>query len=524
MDYGNWNTKLEVPGALSPGANWLLSQTADQVRQRETLEQYRNAAQQGYTPDEVNQMKTAQEAIKVAEQTAHLSDEEFDRMSMQLANEMGKTPNAVTMPTLKDPNLGQMAAAAIGSLMFPKYAMDIGATPFQAQMQGRQEEFQRRQMDAQAEAARQEASIARQKILAGITEARASRNWRRVSELQKDLRDMQEIANKRISDAQSNDLKRQQIEAELEKARIASEDRKASTGLRNTIDLRKMAKDAVNVSEDERLWAAQQLREAGEAPYVGKTDEQLMAAIKDGSVAARERSSRIDLNEVRKRLAESGIPLNEARTAKLNAELEWLPKEKALSIAKGYAQIDNIRDLINYRGDLSKRGWTALDIDRMTQARLGAGALIDGYGYAIAEMSKRRTEIDNAIYAEEQKGDKANPETLAALKRDLDNLDVSIGKARASKDEALRDAKAIREQLLQVETGQTGRSINLGANAGLGAGGTKPVVPLPNPGKPDPAMTGPIGKKPPKPFAGAKPTMRTGQSVTIDGIKITRIK
>jgi hypothetical protein len=134
---------LDVKGPnIDPGSHWLLNSIAYGKQFGAGFEKYRQGAVAGKSLEDQHEENMAQEAYNMVQKTAMLDDQEFQGLMQQIKSEMDVRPEMPERPMLQAPNLGQAATAAIGSLLFPQHALDIGATPFQNQLLEQEKGFQ----------------------------------------------------------------------------------------------------------------------------------------------------------------------------------------------------------------------------------------------------------------------------------------------------------------------------------------------------------------------------------------------
>lgn len=92
--------------------------------------------------EEYNQKKNLESVDKTTQaalaSTAHLDDQAFlDRLN-KVREMTGQAPMLPEDPVLQDPNWMQNAAALLGSIFAPEFALDLAAMPFQYQLQEQQ--------------------------------------------------------------------------------------------------------------------------------------------------------------------------------------------------------------------------------------------------------------------------------------------------------------------------------------------------------------------------------------------------
>lgn len=257
-----------VKDVLPAKDRWFFTKFAEGKQRTEGYDKFKTSSYQGLTPDEVTRMENAQEALRIAEQTANLSEQEFDKVAGNMAQGMGQTASPVVMPTLRDPNWQQGLAAAIGAVVDPQHAAEIGATPFNAQLDRQQQEFQQARLQHEAEKEQIQANNEVNRIRSEIAQAKMLKDSRRVTFLQESLRDVQkEISARQLKEYEQNAI--------TERARIGLE--KTSMAQTGSLERKYLDKMATAQTPEAKTVFAEMLKDQFPEKYANLTDEQIAA-------------------------------------------------------------------------------------------------------------------------------------------------------------------------------------------------------------------------------------------------------
>lgn len=83
---------------------------------------------------ERQQEHAAQVAVKVASETAHLPDEQFNQIADQVARTSASPPLVPEQAPLLDPTAAQTGVSALAGVLDPRHAAEYGAVPYQYQL------------------------------------------------------------------------------------------------------------------------------------------------------------------------------------------------------------------------------------------------------------------------------------------------------------------------------------------------------------------------------------------------------
>lgn len=136
--------------ALDPEEAYFLDSLAIGHQKRQSTNVLLDAAMSGETIEsirgQVQAAEASEKALKLAEQSMGLSDDEFNQVLAQLQGEMGTMPNLPERGQIEQPDRLSQGLAAVLSLASPQHAFSIGAVPYQEMARRREEAYQ---MDVQ---------------------------------------------------------------------------------------------------------------------------------------------------------------------------------------------------------------------------------------------------------------------------------------------------------------------------------------------------------------------------------------
>lgn len=384
----------------------LIDKFAGQSQARNQIDQRIGRAMQGedWQTQNANDEKAQQSALtsNMVADTAHLNDDQFNNLLGQLHHEIYNAPMLPQQPKLQAPNIAQSGLAFLGSLLSPRNAYDIAATPFQAQLQKQATDYAHSVNDYQLQAQEHQrklgllGDVAQMQSQRDITQANLTNDGlsRDVQQRGQDMTFQRSLWND-LNTSKSSVLQLKSSIAALEGAYHANGwalpanwdevkhdlTSEAETNEREVKDAK--AKDQTDKLVQKYLVKASdpmadpnaKMMNAQIAAMLMPEDdpkraylEQIMPGIGQWSLQQKKMQAEIgriftqnsnDTKLSAARIQEVGtrreamrhtIKLTDARAAEVAKQTAWMDSEKSTAIAKGWASIDLINDTIKKHG------------------------------------------------------------------------------------------------------------------------------------------------------------------------------
>jgi hypothetical protein len=132
--------------SLDPEEAYFLDSVAKGHQKRASTNVLLDAAMAGESLDsirgQVQAAEASEKALRLAEESMGLSDQEFNEVLAQLQGEMGAMPMMPERGQIQQPDRLSQGLAAILSLASPQHAFSIGAVPYQEMARRRDEQYQ----------------------------------------------------------------------------------------------------------------------------------------------------------------------------------------------------------------------------------------------------------------------------------------------------------------------------------------------------------------------------------------------
>lgn len=203
----------------------------------------------------------------------------------------------------------------------------------------------------------------------------------------------------------------------------------------------------------------------------------------------------------------SGMKVNDARVAKFAEETRLLPEKIAIQnemlrirAVTGQAYADNVRSMIEFRGP-------TFDLKKAAQLSLGMKDQLGNNSFALGKVAEQLNNSQKRVDAmKAQHGDKS-PEYLDAVE-EFNALSVSEAQLKEAREALVREAEALRDKIIEVESpdympplglpGVAGAENALPGNVNFGRLGVQPVAPSANVAVPKTGASKPKASQKPK--------------------------